>query len=117
VETTEKFLTLLEEQGLTEQEARAAVSDQLKVDQLITQEAAIEEPTGQELRELYDSLVQQQAGGGTESGAESGGGPDVPPFEEVEPQLAQQLEQEKETEAIERLLKDLRAEANIVVNL
>jgi competence CoiA-like predicted nuclease len=41
----------------------------------------------------------------------------VPPFEEVEPQLAQQLEQEKETEAIERLLKDLRAEADIVVNL
>lgn len=117
VETTQEFLTLLEEQGFTEQEARAAVTDQLKVDQFITTEASIKEPTEQELRELYDSLAQQQAGGGTESGAESGGGPQVPPFDEVKPQLAQQLQQEQESEAIDGLLKDLRAESDITVNL
>lgn len=113
VETTQEFLSVLKEQGFSEQEARGAVSDQLKVDQFITDEAAIEEPTKQELRELYDSLTQQQAGGG----AESGGGPQVPPFEEVKQQLAEQLQQEKESEAIGGLLNDLQAKADITLNL
>ncbi len=117
VETTKEFLSVLKEQGFSEQDARAAVSDQLKVDQFITAEAGIKEPTKQELRELYDSLTQQQAGGGMESGAESGGGPQLPPFEEVKEQLTQQLQQEKESEAIGGLLKELRAKADITVNL
>ncbi len=117
VATVEEFLTVLEEQGFTEEEARAAVSDQLKVDQFITQEAAIKEPTEQELRELYDSLAQQQAGGGAESGAESGGGSGLPAFEEVKPQLTQQLTQQQESEAINAILEKLRADADITVNL
>lgn len=117
VATVEEFLTVLEEQGFTEEEARAAVSGQLKVDQFITQEAGIEEPTEQELRALYDSLATQQAGGGAESGAESGGGPGLPAFEEVKPQLTQQLTQQQESEAVDGILERLRADADITINL
>lgn len=117
VATIEEFLKVLEDQGFTEKQARTAVSDQLKVDEFITQEAGIKEPTEQELRALYDSLAQQQAGGGAESGAESGGGPALPAFDEVKPQLTQQLTQEKESEAVDGILEKLRADADITVNL
>lgn len=115
--SAEELLDMLEEQGMGEQDVRTAVQDQLKVDQLIAQEASITEPTDEELRELYDSLAQQQTGGGTESGGESGGESALPPFEEVKPQLADQVKQQQESEAAATLIEELRAKAEVEINL
>ncbi|WP_109471773.1 SurA N-terminal domain-containing protein [Ornithinimicrobium cavernae] len=110
----EEFLTALEEQGMTADEVDAEVEKKVKIDQLIEQEAKVEEPTEEELRALYDELSAQQGAGGAESGS---GGAEVPPFEEVKEQLAAQLTSEKENEAVQVLLEDLRAEADVTVHL
>lgn len=103
----EEFLTLLQDQGMTEEEARAEVESQVKVDTLLAEEADVEEPSEEELRALYDSLVEQS--GGEES--------DAPPFEEVREQLADQLTQQVESDAVGALVDALRADADVTVNL
>ncbi len=103
----EEFLALLQEQGMSEEEARAEVESQVKVDTLLAEEADVEEPSEEELRALYDSLVEQ--GGGAES--------EPPPFEQVREQLAAQLTQQVESDAVEALVDALRADADVTVNL
>lgn len=111
----DELLALLEEQGTTEEDAREQLETQVKVDKLIAEETQTEAPTEAELQELYDSLVAQQGGGGEESGGPGAGA--VPPFEEVRPQLEDQLVQEQEAEVVTVLVEDLRAEGDVTVNL
>jgi peptidyl-prolyl cis-trans isomerase SurA len=109
----EEFVTALEEQGMTTEEVNEEVVKKIKVDQLIAEDAAPEEPTEKEIKELYDTLVEQQGGGGTESG--SGGG--MPAYEEVKDQLAEQVKSEKENQAIQGLVEELRADADVKIHL
>jgi peptidyl-prolyl cis-trans isomerase SurA len=103
----EEFLALLQDQGMSEEEARAEVESQVKVDTLLAEEADVEEPSEEELQALYDTLVEQS--GGAES--------EAPPFEEVREQLAAQLTQQVEADAVDALVEALRADADVTVNL
>jgi peptidyl-prolyl cis-trans isomerase SurA len=110
LESPEQFLELLQEQGgLTDEEARAEVETQVKVDTLIAEEATVEDPSEEDLRDLYDSLVGDQEGAAQEA--------EVPPFEEVRDQLAEQLRGQREADAVSTLVEDLREDADIVINL
>ncbi|MGB5953272.1 MAG: SurA N-terminal domain-containing protein [Ornithinimicrobium sp.] len=112
VPSPEEFLTVLEGQGFTEDEVRAEVENQLKIEQFITEEGDVEEPSEDDVQELYDTIAGQQPPEGADAAAAT-----LPPFEDVEERLQQQLEQEAQSAAVQRLLEDLRAEADITINL
>lgn len=109
--STEEFLSALEDQGFTQDRVRDEVEQQLKVERYVAEEGGVSEPSDDELRALYDELSSQQAGG------EDAAAASIPPFDDVKPQLEQQLQQESESEAVDGLLEDLRADADITINL
>ncbi|CAN5863758.1 SurA N-terminal domain-containing protein [soil metagenome] len=123
--STEELLAALQEQGLSEDDVRTEVETQVKVDKLIAEDGNVQEPTEEELRELYDTVAEQQGAapgsGDADAGATSApGGPpgsQLPPFEEVRAELAEQVRAEKESTAVQALIETLRAEADITVNL
>lgn len=112
VPSAQEFLTVLESQGFTEDEVRAEVENQLKIEEYITQEGDVEAPSEDEVRELYETIAGQEAPEGAD-GAEA----TLPPFDDVEEQLEQQLEQEAQSAAVQTLLEDLRADADVTINL
>lgn len=112
--STEEFLAALEEQGMSADEVNEEVERMVKVDQLIEQEADVTEPTEEEIRAYYDELVAQQGGGESESGST---GAEVPGYEEVKDQVAEQLASERENEAIQGLIEQLRSEGEVTVHL
>jgi peptidyl-prolyl cis-trans isomerase SurA len=104
------FFAALEEQGVTEDEVRSDLETQVKVDALIASESGDMEPTEDELQELYEAYsasMEQQQGEDAE----------VPSYEEMEPQLTQQVIAQKETEAYQTLVEELRANADVTNNL
>lgn len=118
--SADEFLAALEQQGMSADEVNAEVEQMIKVDQLIEQEADIKEPSEDEIRARYDELAAQQGGGGAESGGggESGSGaPELPAYEEVKDQVAEQLAAERENEAVQTLVDTLREEGDVTVHL
>ncbi|NED94194.1 peptidylprolyl isomerase [Phytoactinopolyspora alkaliphila] len=117
--TADDFLAALAEQGMPEEEVMKQLELQVKVDQLISDEAGDIEPSEDELRKLYDDAVAQQEAAGEEGAAEAGTeeGAEVPSFEEVRPQLEEQAISQKEAEVAQALLADLRESGDITVNL
>lgn len=107
--SADELLSALEEQGTEEDEVRAQVATQVKVDALLEDEAGDIEPTRAELREAYDTAVAQAE--------QAGGGAEIPPFEDVRPQLAEQVRTQKQSAVAEGLLTTLREDADITINL
>ncbi|HKJ12160.1 MAG TPA: SurA N-terminal domain-containing protein [Ornithinimicrobium sp.] len=110
--SVEEFMGVLKEQDFTEKQVRREVEKQLLVEKYVAAEGKVDAPSKKEQQELYDKLTEQQEGQGEDAAAAS-----IPPFEDVQPQLRQQLEQEAEAAAVDRLVKQLRDEADITVNL
>ncbi|NHI16573.1 SurA [Microbacterium sp. CBS5P-1] len=97
------------EQGVDEDQVRQDAAAQFQIDGLIAQEAEIEEPTEAELQAQYDALVEQAEA--AESGSE------IPAFEDVRDQLEEQTITQQQNAATQQLIDDLRADAEITVNL
>lgn len=108
LESSEEFLAALEEQGISEDEVMEQVGAQVKVDQLIAEEAGEINPTDEELQTFYDEAQAQQ---------EEAGGEELPAFEEVKPELEEQVRVQKENEAVQTLVAQLREEADVTINL
>jgi hypothetical protein len=112
-ESKEAYLASLAEQGLDEAAVRKEVASQLKLDQLLAEEAGDKKPTKAELQAIYDEAVASQAAsGGAEDPTQT-----IPPFEEVQDELKEQAKSTKQSEAGEKLLAELRKKATITVNL
>lgn len=110
--SAEEFYTALEEEeGMAREEAEAQVQRQTTLELLFTDEAGEYTPSQEEVQELYDTAVAQA------EGAEGGGAGEIPPLEEVQPQIEEQLRQQHRSEAVVALLEQLRADADIVVHL
>lgn len=110
LQSQDELLAAFEEQGTTEEELMAQVEQQVKVNQLIAEEAGDTEPTEEEMQELYDQLVAQQEQTG-------GGEAEIPSFEEMKPKLEEQLKTQKENDASLALIEELRKDADVTVNL
>ncbi|WP_129663643.1 SurA N-terminal domain-containing protein [Phytoactinopolyspora endophytica] len=110
LESGEDFMAALEEQGMGEEEVRAELEVQVRVDQLIADEAGDTDPTEEELQELYDEAEAQQEQMGEEA-------QELPPFDEVKPQLEEQAKADKESEVAQALVQDLRGDAEVSINL
>lgn len=115
-ESPEAYLETLAEQGLEEDLAREQLADQVRLDQLFADEG-VEEPTETELRELYDAAVEQQKA--LSEGTEEEGAPEqeIPAFDEVRDQLADQARSQEQNEVAQALLETLREDAEIDIAL
>jgi peptidyl-prolyl cis-trans isomerase SurA len=100
----------LEQQGITEEQVRQDAASQFAITTYIEQEADVAEPSEEELRAQYDALVEQQtqAGGSAE---------EVPSFEEMREQLAQQATSQQQNEAATEIAGKLRESGDVTINL
>ena len=110
MKSADELLKAVEQQGLTEDQARDQVETQVMVEQLVADENGPIEPTGKELRALYDQAKQQQAQSGQK-------GQKFPAFAEVRDQLVEQATAQETGKVAQALLDDLRAGADITLNL
>jgi len=110
--SSDELVATLGEQGMSEEEVRSQAATQTKLDQLVADEAGDTTPTEEELRKVYDESVAQQP-----AAPEGGEQPTPPSFEEVRPQLEQQLKSQKEGEVIQALVASLREGADVEVHL
>lgn len=102
--SADEFMGALKEQGMEEPEVKSRVEIQVKIEQLIADEAGDIQPSDKELKELYDTQKEQM-------------GETAPPFAEMKPQLEEQAKAQKESEVAQTLVGDLRENADISVNL
>ena len=110
LESGDDVLAALKEQGLSEDEVRADLATQFQVSTYIEQEADIAAPSDEELQQQYDALVEQQS-----AAADAGG--EIPPFEDVKDQLADQAKMQQENEAAQGIVEQLRDGADITIHL
>jgi peptidyl-prolyl cis-trans isomerase SurA len=114
VGSRQELLDLLAEQGVEEQEVRDEVGRVLVIDEVLAERGGVEAPTDKELRAYYDQLTE---GAEPEAGAAATGEAGLPAFDEVKDQLADQLTQEKENEALSTILEELEKDAKITRHL
>ncbi len=112
LKSADEFMAAHKKQGMNEEEVRSELETQVKVDQLIADEAGNTRPTEKEVRQLYDQLSAQQ-----QSGGDGGQGSKIPPFDQVRPQLEEQVKAQKEAKAAETLVTGFRKDADVTVNL
>lgn len=110
LESKEELMNAFEAQGMDEEELMSQVETQVIVNKLITEESGDIQPTEEELQETYDQLIAQQ-----EEMAE--GESEIPSFEEMKPNLEEQLKMQKEGEAAQTLVEKLRDNADVTINL
>ena len=108
--SAEELITALEKQGTTEEQARSQVGTQLAVELLVDDESGPVAPSEKELRALY-ARVKEQAG------QQGGGKQQVPPYAQVKSQLEEQATAERVGEVAQKLVDDLRKDADITINL
>ncbi|WP_114854619.1 SurA N-terminal domain-containing protein [Brachybacterium sp. YJGR34] len=108
--SADEVISTLEQQGLSEEDVRSDAGEQFQLTTFIEQEANISEPTDEELKAQYEELVAQQSqAGGQQS--------EVPPFEDVKEQLAQQSVSQQQNEAATQIAAELRESGEVTVNI
>ncbi|ASN05626.1 SurA N-terminal domain-containing protein [Virgibacillus necropolis] len=109
IKSTDEFLATLKKQGMDEKEVMSQVETQVKVDKLIASESGDIEPTKEELEKAYEQVKAQQK--------KMGGEGKVPSFDEVKPALKEQIKGQKKAKVSQKLVKNLRKDADVTVNL
>jgi parvulin-like peptidyl-prolyl isomerase len=101
----EEYKQQLEEQGITYQEQLARIKEELGIQKYLEEEIDLEslEVSEEEKKEFYDSYKDQA------------GDEEVGSYEEMEPQIAASLVQQKEQQAIVSLIEQLRESAEIKI--
>lgn len=108
-ESVEAVLDAFAEQGVSEEQVRADAASQYQINQYLDAETEVAEPTDEELREQYDAFAEQAEVHGGEG--------EVPSFEDVRDQLAEQARTESTNAAVSQILEDLRAAGDVTINL
>lgn len=109
----DELVSLLAEQGVDEEQVREEAARLVLIDGVVAERGEVEPPTDEELQAYYDELT----GGADAAAATAGEQGGMPAFEDVKEQLAAQVTQERENEAIGAILEDLEAEAEITRHL
>lgn len=109
--SADEVVSALSEQGISEDKIREDAASQFRVNTYVQQEGDIKEPTEEELRTQYDGYVEQmQSGGGAQQSQ-------VPPFEEIRDQLAQEMVTQQQNAAAQEIVKGLGEDADVTINL
>jgi len=106
----DEVVAALEQQGVTEEQVREDAASQFAITTYIEQEADVAEPSEEELRAQYDALVEQQSAAG-------GSAEEVPSFEEMRDQLAQQATMQQQNEAATELAGKLHESGDVTINV
>ncbi|GAA3057917.1 MULTISPECIES: SurA N-terminal domain-containing protein [Actinomycetes] len=117
MESVDGLIAAYEEQGMDEEQLREDAQNQVLIDQVV-EDINVEEPSEEELRDYYDQSVGQQAPPeeGAEEGAE-GEAPEAPEFEDVKDELEDQLTSQKQGEAAQAHVDELREDADVETHL
>jgi SurA N-terminal domain len=110
--SADEFLAALEKQGSPEDLVRGQIETQIVVERLVEDETGSVEPTEAELRKIYDAAVKEQKQAGKQAGQQP-----IPPFAKVKPQLVERVKTDKQNNAAQALLDELRKDADITINL
>lgn len=111
--STDEFIAKMGEQGLDRDDVLDQIEKQLRAEKLIADEFGEYSPTDDEIKAAYDQVAQQQAmmGGGQAAGQQ------VPPLEQVRPQVEEQVKNEKQAQQMQTLSDSLREGAKVDVHL
>lgn len=116
--SADEVVSTLEQQGMSAEDVRKDAASQFTLTTFVEQESDIKEPSEEELKAQYEQLVAQQSqGGGQQQPQDGGQQPEVPPFEEVKEQLAQQAVTQQQNEAATTIAADLREAGDVTINL
>lgn len=114
MESADELMEELEAQGLSEERIREDLHNQVMIDQVV-QTLEVEEPSEDELQQIYDAQVEQLEAMNEQVDDEQA--QEVPEFEEMKPELEEQAKREQENAALTALLDDLRDDTEIEVKL
>ncbi|MFM6850792.1 MAG: SurA N-terminal domain-containing protein, partial [Terrabacter sp.] len=103
-----ELLDAIAKQGMDEETARDQVETQVMVERLVEDEKGPFEPSDKDLRALYADAEKQ---------AKASGSGKIPPFAQVRDQLVQQAQTQEIGTVAGALVKSLRKDADITVNL
>ena len=106
----DEAVSALEQQGISAEQVRQDAASQFAITTYIEQEADIAEPSDEELKAQYDALVEQQSAAG-------GSAEEVPSFEEMKDQLAQQATMQQQNEAATEIAGKLRESGDVTINV
>lgn len=113
MKSVKEFLAALEKQGTTEEFARDQIQIQIVVERLVKDETGPIKPTNAALRKLYGQAVAQAKATQQQGGQKQ----EIPPFAKVRSQLVEQAKTNEQGKAARVLVKSLRKDADITVNL
>lgn len=111
--STDEFLQAMEQQGMDEEEVRKQVGSQETIALLVEEESGPFEATDDAVQEAYDQAVTQQDQMAQQTGQQQ----EMPPLEDVRPQLEQQVVAQQEAEATDALAAELREAADVTIHL
>jgi FKBP-type peptidyl-prolyl cis-trans isomerase (trigger factor) len=111
--TVDELMAAIKEQGMNQDEAKAEMETQVRVDKLIAEEAGDTKPTEEELKAAYEQAKKLQEAMGEQSGQKA----EVPSMEEMRPNLEQQVQLQKESAATQALVTDLRGKADVKIHV
>ena len=108
------FLKAMKDQGMDEKKVRSELKNQLKIEGLIEDEYGEFEVSGEEIGQAYEQAKSQQ-----EQMAQQGGQgqQEMPPIDEMRPQLKEQVKSQKSQEATQKFAKKLRKQADVTIHL
>lgn len=101
MESVEELLGVYAEQGVTEEQVRDDAQTQLLVQELVENDIEVDEPTDEEVVDLYETMG---LGEDEENGYE---------LEEIRPELEAQLRNQNRSEAVGAHVDDLRSDAEV----
>lgn len=108
------FLAAMKKQGMDEKKVNSELKTQLSIEDLIKDEYGEFKVSGEEIGQAYQQAKTQQ-----EQMAQQGGqqAQEVPPLEEMRPQLEKQVKSQKSTQATQKYAKKLREKGDVTINL
>lgn len=110
MESADEFIEAYEEQGMSAEQLTEDARSQVLINQLL-EDLEIEEPSEEELREIYDEAVAAQEDSDSEEQAE------LPSFEDARDEVEEQATSDARNEAAIDLVEELRSEGDIETHL
>ncbi|PRO65700.1 peptidylprolyl isomerase [Alkalicoccus urumqiensis] len=117
LESGDELVNAIVEQGTPEEEVMNQVEMQVKIDKLIEEASGDIEVTDEEVEQQYEELVAQQEAMMEEQGGEAPEGSEIPELDEIRGDLEEQIRGQKESEATQELVEQLREEGDVTVNI
>lgn len=111
--SVDKLLAAYEEQGLSEEQVRSDARKQVLMTASI-EKIDVPKPTEEELKALYDQAAAQPQG---DQDGQGGAPAETPSYEELKPQLEQQVTAQKQDDAILKRMKELKEDADVEVRI